>query len=105
MKPSLIAFSIFGFIFLIFGLGIFLRAEGIWETKTFGVAEQNAQTEVYQHSEAYREGTQRDFDELYLEYQRAADPASKQAILSVIRHRAEGVPTDQVPSNIRSLLQ
>jgi hypothetical protein len=80
-----------------------LRAAGIVDKKTFGVADQNADTDIYRHSEAYREGLQRDFDELSLAYAQAK-PEDKPAVLATIRHRAEGAPPEYVPANIRSLI-
>lgn len=105
IRPGLIAGGVFGAAVILFGLGLFLRAEGIWETKVFGVAEQNAQTEVFEHSQAYKAGNQRDLDELYLSYTTEKDPEAKKAVLSIIRHRTEGMPAEQVPANIRSLLR
>jgi len=104
MRPVTVVMSIVGVIALCFGLGIFARAEGIWETKTFGVAEQNAQTKVYEQSQSHVEGTRRDLEDLYLSYMKEKDPAAKQAILSVIRHRVEGLSPDQVPADVRSVL-
>lgn len=82
-----------------------LRAYGVFDTKTFGVAQQNADTEVFEHSEAYKAGVRRDMDELYLSYVQAKTPEEKAAVLAVIRHRAEGV-ADQtiIPANVRHLL-
>jgi hypothetical protein len=89
---------------LLLSLGILLRAEGIWETKTFGVAEQNAQTQVYEQSQSHIEGTRRDLEDLYLSYLKEKDPAAKQAILSVMRHRAQGAPADQIPADVKGVL-
>jgi hypothetical protein len=105
MKSIMFALTAVGSIVALFALGLFLRAERIWETKTFGVAEQNAQTQVFEQSEAFKEGTRRDFANLYLAYTTEKDPSSKQAILSVIRQRANGCPAELVPANIRSILQ
>jgi hypothetical protein len=82
---------------------VFIRTCSIADTKVFGVAQQNADTEVYRHSEAFREGTQRDFDELYLAYVKAT-PEEKNAIVATMRHRAEGVPPEMVPQNIKNLI-
>lgn len=103
MKDYMPAVLSLGVIATIVALDVGIRACSIADTKVFGVAQQNADTEVYRHSEAFREGTQRDFDELYLAYVKAT-PEEKPAIVATIRHRAQGVPPEMVPANINNLL-
>jgi hypothetical protein len=103
MKDFHPALAVVGFVVIFVALGIGIRACSIADTKTFGVAQQNADTEVYRHSEAYREGLQRDFDELTLAYAKAS-PEEKPAILATIRHRAEGAPPEFVPANVKVLI-
>lgn len=104
-KPWLVGVFIVGTIGVLTGLGFYVRACNIAQTATLGAAEQSADRRVYEQSKAYRDGLQRDFDELLLEYNRAKDPDSKAAVLATIRHRAEGAPADLVPPEIKSLLQ
>src|ERR1019366_3164304 len=103
MKDFHPALAVVGVVVIFATLFVSIRACNIADTKVFGVAQQNADTEVYRHSEAFREGTQRDFDELYLAYVKAT-PEEKLAILATMRHRAAGTPTEFVPANIKSLL-
>ena len=96
--------SVFGFLVVIVALGLGARAWGIFDKKTFGVLDENADTEVYRHSEAYREGLQRDFDELVRQYAAAKTQDEKDALLATLRHRAEGAPPEYVPANVRALI-
>jgi hypothetical protein len=86
------------------GLVFYVHALTIVDTKVFGVADQNAQTDVYRHSEAYREGLQRDFDNLLVEYAKAGAD-EKPVILSTLRHRAEGAPPELIPPGVRALIE
>lgn len=61
--------------------------------------------EVFEQTKSYRDGLRRDFDNLFLQYETEKDPDAKAAILSVIRHRADGVDPDFVPDNIHNLLR
>ena len=81
------------------------HACSVADQATLGLAEQDVRTRNYERSEAFRAGTRRDFDELYLAYVRAKSDDEKGAILGVIRQRAEGCPPDQVPDKIRELLR
>jgi hypothetical protein len=103
MKPGHIALVAFGVLVLVVFLAIGARVFGIADTKVFGVVDQNAQREVYENTKAYRDGVRRDMDELSLAYVKAT-PEEKPAILAVLRHRAEGVPPELMPSEVKRLL-
>lgn len=94
-----------GGVFLIVGAVIGIRVLGIADTKVLGVVDQNAQREVFEQSKAYRDGVRRDLDELQLSYVRAQTAEEKAAVLSVLRHRVEGVPVDLVPADVRAELR
>lgn len=94
-----------GLLFILTAVGFWVRGASLASDKAFLVPEANVQTEAFEHTEAFREGTRRDFAELSLAYSTEKDPDAKRAILAVIRQRANGCPADQVPSNVRSLLE
>ena len=103
-ESSLWAVGILGAAILITGAGFWIHACVIGDDATLGRLEQNVRTQNFEQSEAYRAGLRRDFDELQLAYAHAKTAEEKATIRSVIRHRAEGCPPDQVPPEIRDLL-
>ena len=100
--PALLAL---GSIVVATALAFYVRACNLASDKTFGVAEENVKTETYRQSEAYREGLQRDCEELRLAYAQAKTPEEKAAILSTLRHRVEGAPSDAVPADVKELVR
>lgn len=95
---------ILGVAILIAGLAFGIHACDVGDQATLGAVEQNVRTRNFEQSEAYRAGLRRDFDELLLAYSHAKTDEEKATVLSVIRHRAEGCPPDQVPQDIKDLL-
>lgn len=89
---------------LTIGAVIFVRIYVIADTKYLGAAQENAETQVVEQSKTYRDGVRRDMDELLLSYKTAKSPDEKATVLSVMRHRAEGVPSDLVPIEVKQLL-
>jgi len=101
MKEGLMGFLM---IILVIG-GLFgLTALSLAHYQFFAPRFENARREVFENTKSFRDGSRRDFDNLYVAYQSAKTPEEKQAILSVIRQRVYGVPEDQVPSEINQLL-
>jgi hypothetical protein len=90
-----------GVIVLATGLGLYVHAVSVADKATIGRVEQRVETE---QSVAYREGTRRDFEELRLSYTRAKTDDEKQAVLSLMRHRAAGCPPELVPEEIKRIL-
>ncbi len=95
---------ILGVIILVVALAFGIHACSVADQATLGLAEQDVRTRNFEQSEAYRAGLRRDFDQLRLAYVSAKSADEKAAILSVIRHRASECPPDQIPSEIRDLL-
>ena len=95
---------ILGAVILIAATGFGIHACSVGDQATLGRAEENVRTQNFEQSEAYRAGLRRDFDELLLAYTNAKTDEEKMTVLSVIRHRAEGCPPDQVPQDIKNLL-
>jgi hypothetical protein len=104
LKPYQLAWLVFAGLVLLVGTGVMVRLCGIADTKYLGTIDQNAQREVYENTKAYRDGVRRDFDELRLGYMNAKTPEDKATVLSIVRHRAEGVPPELVPDDIKKML-
>lgn len=93
-----------GVIVLATGLGFYIHAVSVADKATIGRVEQRVETESFEQSVAYREGTRRDFEELRLSYTRAKSDDERQAVLSLMRHRAAGCPPELVPEEIKRIL-
>jgi hypothetical protein len=93
-----------GVIVLATGLGFYIHAVSVADKATIGRVEQRVETENFEQSVAYREGTRRDFEELRLSYTRAKSQDEKEAVLSLMRHRAAGCPPELVPEEIKRIL-
>jgi len=91
-------------IFLIGIAGWGIHACSIAENATLGAADQEVQRRNFEHSQAYREGLRRDFDELMLAYSRAKSDDERITILSVLRHRVAGAPPEAVPQDVKNFL-
>ena len=95
--------AILGLAFIVLAMYV-LNYAGLTSFKIFGPQYEQARREVFEETKSYRDGTRRDFDNLYLQYKSAKSDDEKAAVLSVIRHRAAGAPPDVVPSEISNLL-
>lgn len=93
-----------GAIVLATGLGLYIHAVSVADKATIGRVEQRVETENFEQSVAYREGTRRDFEELRLSYTRAKSQDEKDAVLSLMRHRAAGCPPELVPEEVKVIL-
>ena len=101
MKEFVVCLAIF---LLILVLGVGLNFFGLANYQFFAPKYENARREVYENTKSYRDGSRRDFDNLYLAYKSAKSDDEKAAILSVIRERAAGAPPEVVPAEIYQLL-
>jgi hypothetical protein len=95
---------VLGIIIVLGALGFGIHACSVADEATLGAAEQNVRTRNFEQSEAYKAGLRRDFDELILAYAHAKSHDERATIFAVIRHRAEGCPSDQVPEDVKQLL-
>jgi len=96
--------TIIGTITLLITLVFITNIAGLTNYKFFAPKYENARREVFENTKSYRDGTKRDFDNLYVAYQTAKETEEKTAILSVIRERVSGTPNELIPSNINQLL-
>jgi len=65
---------------------------------------QNAHREIFENTKSFRDGSSRDLDNLRLSYLRAATPEEKAAIKDIMRHRALGVPKEQISSKVLTII-
>jgi hypothetical protein len=94
-------FSIVAIGLVLFGL----QYGSLQNYKFFAPKYEDARREVFENTKSFRDGSARDFENLLISYLSANTEEGKQAILSVIRQRAYGVPQEQLPLEIKNLLQ
>ena len=99
------AMLVIGAVFVIGLVGWGVRACVLAQDATLGKAEQKVQTENYEQSVAYREGTRRDFDELVRQYRSARSQDERDAVKSIMRHRAAGCPSELVTHDVKEIIQ
>jgi hypothetical protein len=105
MDAIKIAGAILGIFLFIAALAFGLNAVGFINYSFWAPKQEQVRREVFENTKSYRDGLRRDFDNLYLSYETEKDPDARAAVLSIIRHRAEGVDPDLLPDNIRNLLR
>ncbi len=95
-------FGLAGILALAFGLNLF----GLAQYSFFAPRIEQVRRNVFEQSQAYNEGMQRDMEEFMLDYMApTAAPGQKAAICAVARHRIEGYPNvDFLTSDVRSWL-
>lgn len=79
------------------GLGLTLK-------KTFGVAEANADREIFEQSQSYNEGMIRDLENLRQQYL-TATTEQKAALKGMIMHRFSVFPKEKLPYELRTFYQ
>lgn len=107
MKKIAEALKLLGGMFLVLVLLVLVVFAGpsikLLLTKTFGVAQTSAETDVYRQTKSYVEGTIRDLREMQVEYVKA-DAAHKDALRSLIVHRAGEIDRNDLPTDLQSFL-
>jgi hypothetical protein len=85
-------------------LGFAAHAISIADDATLGKKEANVRTEIFEESVAHREGTRRDFEELYRSYLQAKTNDERSVLVSLMQHRADGCAPELVPPSVQALL-
>jgi hypothetical protein len=103
-SPSLLVLGFLAIIVLVIGAGWGIHACNIAENATLGAADQEVQRRNFEHSEAYRAGLRRDFEELMMAYAHANSDDERAVILATLRHRVEAAPPEAVPQDVKQFL-
>lgn len=97
MKKVLI---VLGIIVAVVGLCIGIAFGTGWAhvgyTQTVGKAQQNADTTVYHHTQAYIDGAAKDIAKVKLEYEQSTDAAGKKALVEYIQTSYANVDPSQI---------
>jgi hypothetical protein len=97
-------FTIIGVICLIIILGFGLTALNYGSLKFWGPKYENARREIFENTKSFRDGSSRDLDNLRLQYLQATDENTKAAIKDTMRHRAFGVPREQLSPEVLTII-
>ena len=93
------------FVVLLFSLvALGGRFGSLWSNSFFAPKEEALRREVVEQSKAYRDGVIQDLNQLRIDYAKA-DPEVKPALASAIRHRAAGLPEEDMPADIAAFVR
>lgn len=90
---------VIGFIALMF----LLQLGGLVNYKFFATKYENARREVYEETKSYNDGVVRELQNFMIEYY-THDEVGKQALKSVILHRAADYPTERLPKDVQRFI-
>ena len=86
------------------GIGFGTTWLGLSIYRTFGTEYESVRTDVYRENKSHVEGTIRDLREMRVEYL-SADEDHRDALRSLILHRASELDWDRLPSDLRGFLK
>lgn len=86
---------------LVFAFGI--PAIQLSVMRMYGTELESVRTDIYRENKSYVEGTIRDLRELHVDYVKATD-SQKEALASLILHRANELDWDRLPADVREFL-
>lgn len=96
--------AVIGVLLTVFALICLFSGFGIWHTKTFGVAQQNANTAVFEQSQAYVQGKRSTLRQMLIVAQRAKSDDERSAAIAQLRQEASSVPDDVIPEDVHQYL-
>lgn len=100
----IVLFTVLGVLGIIGFVSWGVHACNTAENAAFGGVDQEITRRNFEHSQAYREGLRRDFDELMLAHSKAKSDDERTTIMSVLKHRAAGAPPEAVPEDVKKFL-
>lgn len=91
-------------VLLVMGLSLAFGWFGVGYTSTVGKAQQNAETQVFQNSQAYIQGKNQEVNKLKLEYELAKGQDEKHAIRVTILNDLAGFDQNKLSSDLREFV-
>lgn len=88
---------------LIVGVAFGVPALRLQVMRMYGTELESVKTDIYRENKSYVEGTIRDLRELEVDYAKA-DDSQREALASLILHRANELDWDRLPSDVRDFL-
>lgn len=89
--------------FLLFIAG--LQFYGLISYQFFAPKYEAVRRTVWENTPSFYAGTRRDFDDLVLQYKQAKTDDERDAISSILRHRAAGAPTDLITPEVKQIIK
>jgi hypothetical protein len=95
-----------GGLLLVFALGWAVQGNGFFMYKYFAPKQEAVRREVFENSRAFNQGMVQELQNMQFDYVKEKDPKAKEALASIILHRASGYNLDDsiVPADLRSFV-
>jgi hypothetical protein len=107
-EPTVSKGAILGYLVLavvvIMGLTWILQGNDFFMYKVFGLRYEQTRREIFEQSKAYRQGMIQELQNMQFSYEQAS-PASKEALASIILHRAADVDETILPADLKSFIE
>ena len=94
-------FYVLGSIVAILIISFIIQGSDWFMYKIFAPQYEQVRREVFEESQAYNQGMVEELQNMRFEYERTDDPKSKQAMASIIIHRASQYPREKLPEDLR----
>lgn len=86
-------------------LSFLLNGLGLFNLKFWGVKYQDARTEIFESTKAYKHGNIREIERMCLDLNKVKSPAHKNALRATIRHRLSSFDYNNLPQHVLSCVQ
>lgn len=104
MKVSSIVVAVLGFFVFVLGMAWIVQGNEFFLYRYFAPKQEAIRREVFEQSKAYNQGMIQELQNMQFEYVKVA-PESKEALASIILHRAADYPLDKMPADLRSFIE
>lgn len=89
---------------LLSGLGWVVQGNEFFMYKVFAPKYEQVRRETFEQTKSYNQGMIQELQNMQFQYEQA-DPKHKDALASIILHRAADYPEDKMPNNLRVFVQ
>ena len=94
-------------IFVIFGLAWLVQGNDFFMYKVFAPKYEQVRRETFEQSRAFNQGMVQELQNMQFDYAKQTDPKVKEALASIILHRASGYNLNDpiVPYDLRTFIE
>ena len=103
MNPFKVVGSVLGVIAVCLLLGWLATGNDFFLYKVFAPKYEQVRRETFEQTKSYNQGMIQELQNMQFEYAKA-NPEQKDALASIILHRAADYPEDRMPSDLRSFI-
>lgn len=98
--------AFFGFIVVVLALTWVFQGNDFFLYRYFAPKQEQVRREVFENSRAFNQGMVQELQNMQFEYLKQTDPKAKDAMASIILHRASGYNLDDpiVPADLRDFI-